>query len=150
MSNADRAGEFGVIYLPALQRIRNLWVDLEPLVVDTSYDDLIQPTELQIELSDGLLDAESARFDIQWSTLDNYTFHYTDDQGLNWRFDCHPNTHSPRCHFHPPSHGATSDATSSCILVTEVSLVTRAVLKMWRTTYETDDLSRLNSFSNPP
>jgi len=65
MSGDDRAGEFGPIYLPALQRIRDLWIELEPLVDETSYDDVVAPTELRITLSDGLGDATSARFDIQ-------------------------------------------------------------------------------------
>jgi hypothetical protein len=59
MSEDDRAGEFGPIYLPALQRIRDLWLELEPLVDTTSYDDVVAPTELQISLSDGRGDAES-------------------------------------------------------------------------------------------
>ena len=46
MNGDDRAGEFGPIYLPALQRIRDLWLDLEPLVDETAYDDVVAPTEL--------------------------------------------------------------------------------------------------------
>jgi len=66
MSDDDRAGEFGPIYLPALQRIRDLWLDLEPLVDATAYDDVVAPTELQISLSDGLADAErSARYPVE-------------------------------------------------------------------------------------
>jgi len=29
-----------------------------------------------------------------------YSFHYVDSDGLNWRFDRHPNTHTPEIHFH--------------------------------------------------
>jgi len=105
MSGDDRAGEFGPIYLPALQRIRDLWIELEPLVDETSYDDVVAPTELRITLSDGLGDATSARFDIQWSELGMYSFHYVDSDDVNWRFDRHPNTHSPEIHFHPPRGG---------------------------------------------
>jgi hypothetical protein len=150
MNGDDRAGEFGPIYLPALQRIRNLWLDLEPLVRTTSYDDPISPTELHIELSDGLGTADAARFDIQWSELEMYSFHYIDTEDVNWRFDRHPNTHSPEIHFHPPPEASTATAEPSCIDVTEVSLVTRAVHAMWRAAYDNDDLSRLNSLSNPP
>jgi hypothetical protein len=150
MTDADRTGEFGAIYLPALQRIRNLWVDMEPLVADTGYDDPIAPTELFIKLSDGLGDADTARFDIQWSEVDNYSFHYVDSTGMNWRFDRHPNTHSPDTHFHPPSDALTPAAEPSCIHVTEVSLVTRAVIAMWRAAYGSGDCERLNSLSNPP
>ena len=84
MSEDDRAGEFGPIYLPALQRIRDLWLELEPLVDTTSYDDVVAPTELQISLSDGLGDADTARLDIQWSEPGMYSFHYVDSDGVNW------------------------------------------------------------------
>ena len=148
--NDDRAGEFGPIYLPALQRIRDLWLDLEPLVDETAYDDVVAPTELQISLSDGLADAESARLDIQWSELGMDSFHFVDSDDVNWRFDRHPNTHSPESHFHRPPEAATTDTEPSCIDVTEVSLVTRAVHTMWRAAYEDDALDRLNSAANPP
>ncbi|GAB3319949.1 hypothetical protein [Haloplanus salinarum] len=150
MSDDDRAGEFGPIYLPALQRIRDLWLDLESLVDETAYDDVVAPTELRISLSDGLADAESARLDIQWSELGMYSFHYVDSDGVNWRFDRHPNTHSPEIHFHPLPDATTTDAKPSCIDVTEVSLVSRAVHTMWRAAYENEDLDRLNSAANPP
>jgi hypothetical protein len=41
-------------------------------------------------------------------------------------------------------------AEPSCIDVTEVSLVTRAVHAMWRAAYEDGDIEQLNSASNPP
>jgi hypothetical protein len=150
MTDDDRVGEFGRIYLPALQRIRDLWLELEPLVDETGYDDVVAPTELQIRLSDGLGDADRARLDTQWSELGMYSFHYVDGDDVNWRFDRHPNTHSPEVHFRSPPEAATADAEPSCIDVTEVSLVTRAVHTMWRAAYETGDPDRLNSASNPP
>jgi len=149
MSDDDRAGEFGPIYLPALQRIRDLWFELEPLVEATSYDDVVAPTELRVSLTDGLGDAGAARLDIQWSEPGMYSFHYVDAADVNWRFDRHPNTHSPKIHFHPPPDAATMAAEPSCIDVTEVSLVARAVHAMWRAAYE-DDVDQLNSASNPP
>jgi hypothetical protein len=150
MTNGDRAGDFGAISLPALQRIRNLWVDLEPLVNETGYNEPIEPTELRIELADGIETAESARLDIQWSELDMYSFHYVDSSDVNWRFDRHPNPHSPEKHFHSPSDASTANTETSCIRIEEVSLVTRAVYVLWRTAYEHGDLTRLNSISNPP
>lgn len=150
MTGDDRAGEFGSIYLPALQRIRTLWLELEPLVESTAYDDVVSPTALYVELADGLGDADTARFDVQWSDLGMYSFHYVDTDDVNWRFDRHPNTHSPETHFHPPPDASTDSAEPSCISVTEVSLVTRAVHAMWRAVYEASDLARLNSASNPP
>jgi hypothetical protein len=120
-------------------------------IVDaTAYDNVVPPTELQMSLSDGLDDADSARLDIQWSELGMYSFHYVDSDGVNWCFDRHPNTLSPEIHFHPPPEATTTDAEPSCIDVTEVSLVTRAVHTMWRATYEGDALDRLNTASNPP
>lgn len=150
MNDDDRAGEFGPIYLPALQRIRSLWLHLEPLVEQTSYDDIVSPTELHVALTDGLGTADTARIDIQWSELDMYSFHYVDTDDMNWRFDRHPNTHSSEIHFHPPPYASTAAAEPSCIDVTEVSLVTRAVHAMWRAAYDHDEVSRLNSLSNPP
>jgi len=150
MSGDDRAGEFGPIYLPALQRIRDLWIELEPLVDETSYDDVVAPTELRITLSDGLGDATSARFDIQWSELGMYSFHYVDSDDVNWRFDRHPNTHSPEIHFHPPPRGRDDGRRAVLYRRDRVSLVTRAVHAVWRAAYEVDTLDRLNSAPNPP
>ena len=150
MSGDDRAGEFGPIYLPALQRIRDLWLELEPVVEAASFDDVVAPTELQISLADGLGAADAARIDVQWSERGMYSFHYVDTEDVNWRFDRHPNTHSPEVHFHPPPDAATSTAEPSCIDVTKVSLVTRAVHAMWRAAYESHDVDHLNSVSNPP
>ena len=149
MSENDRAGEFGPIYLPALQRIRDLWLELEPLVETTAYDDVVAPTELQINLSDGLGDADSARVDIQWSELGMYSFHYVDSAGINRRFDRHPNTHSPKIHFHPPPDATHEDAVPSCIDVDTVPLVTLAVLQLWRDTLDTGDLGTLQQ-PDPP
>ena len=150
MSNDDRAGEFGPIYLPALQRIRDLWIELEPLVETTSYDDIVSPTKLHIDLADGIGSAKAARFDIHWSELDMYTYYYVDTEDRNWRFDRHPNTYSPEKHFHPPPDATTTACEPSCIDVSEVSLVTRAVHAGWRVAYEHADASRLNTLSNPP
>jgi hypothetical protein len=74
MSEDDRAGEFGPIYLPALQRIRDCWLELEPLVDNTAYDDVVAPTELQISLADGIDDADATE-DV--SRLDTATNPYT-------------------------------------------------------------------------
>ena len=110
-----------LLELPALQRSRDLWLELEPLVDETAYDNIVAPTELQISLEDGLCDADSARLDIQWSELEMYSFQYVDSDDVNWRFDRHPNTHAPEIHFHPPEV-TTTDAEPSCIDVPEVSL----------------------------
>lgn len=117
---------------------------------ETALDDPLSRTVVQITIIDGLRVADAARIDVQWSVLENYTFNDVDDDGVNWRFDRHPNTNSPETHFHPPPDASTEAALPSCITVEEVSLVTRAVFVMWRAAYESDDLDRLNSRSNPP
>lgn len=145
----DRTGEFGGISLSALQRIRTFWGECEPLVETTGYDDPIAPTELRIQLSDGFGAATAGRFDIQWSDRGMYGFHYVDD-AVNFRFDRHPNTHSPLAHFHPPPAASTAEAEPSCIEVTGVSLVNQAIHAMWRAAYDHDEYRRLNCRSNPP
>jgi hypothetical protein len=150
MTGGDRSDEFGQIDLSALRRIQDLWITIEPLVVDTAYDDLVDPTMVRIELGDGIATATTARIDVQWSDRGNYSFHYVDDEDVNWRFDHHPNTHSPEAHFHPPPDASTAAAEPSCIRVREVSLVTRAVHKMWRVAYDDERVEPLNSLSNPP
>nr|WP_245779525.1 hypothetical protein [Halostagnicola kamekurae] len=106
MTDRDRAGEFGSIDLPAVQRIRDLWLELEALVDAMAYDDIVSPTELQISRSDGLGNAEGARLDIQWGELGMYSFHDVDSDDGNWRFDRHLNT-LPRDLFPPAArrHG---------------------------------------------
>lgn len=146
----DRAGDFGGIDAPSLSRIRNLWIDMEPLVTATGYDDVTNPSELRVELSDGIGEATRARIDIQWSDLGYYSFHYTDDSEVNWRFDHHPNPHSAEKHFHPPPMASTPEAEPSCIEVETPELVARAVYELWRLAYEEDDVNLLNSASNPP
>jgi len=78
-----------------------------------------------------------------------YSFHYVDSTDINWRFDRHPNTHSPESRFHPQPDAATAAPQPSCIDVTGVSLVSRAVHTVWRVAYEDNDLGHLNSVSNP-
>jgi hypothetical protein len=150
MSNPEYAGDFGTIDLPALRRIRDLWLDIEPLVDHAEYDDPIDPTEMQITLADGIAGADSARIDVQWSRLGKYSFHYVDSRNIDWRFVRHPNDHSPACQVHPPPDADRAGAVRSCITVEEVSLVTRAVHKIWRAAYAAADVDRINSLSNPP
>jgi hypothetical protein len=35
-------------------------------------------------------EAESARIDIMWTTKSDYTFHYTDAEAVNFRWENHP------------------------------------------------------------
>lgn len=151
MTEGDERGEaFGPIDAGALREIRDLFVELEPLVETASVDDPLNPQTLSVELSDGVGAASAARLDLRWSLSGNYTVHYTDDFGRNVRFDCHPKPDAPRRHFHPPPDAPSTPVEPSCITVSEVSLVTRAVLQRWRYAYENGTFDGINDAENPP
>lgn len=148
-SEASGTG-FGPVDANALRDVRDLFVEYEPLVTDASLDDGLDPQTLAIELSDGVGDASRARFDVRWSVGDNYAFHYTDDRGRDFRFDCHPKPDAPTRHFHPPPDAPNRPVEPSCIGVVELPLVTRAVLKRCRHAYETESLDGVNDATDPP
>lgn len=116
---------------------------------------VLDPDELRIELSDSVGAADSARFDIVWTTTDDYNIHYTDSEGRNLRWDVHPNEY-PRApedkHFHPPPDTASdpNDVKDSHINVAEIELVARAVHTLWREAYECGSLKEINDAKNPP
>jgi len=108
-------------------------------------------------LDDGLCAANSARIDIQWTTRDNYKFHYTDAEGVNLRWGKHPHADdyihvSGLEHYHPPPNASSGpdEVEASCITQSPEELVTRAVLKLWRVAYHTDSYAPLNAGCNPP
>jgi hypothetical protein len=127
---------------------------MEPLSTAV-LDDFLDPDELRIELSDGVGAADSARFDIAWTTTDDCDIHYTDPEGRNLRWDVHPNEY-PRAtgdkHFPPPPDATSdpNDVEDSCISVTEIELVARAVHKRWREAYECGSFKEINNAKNPP
>lgn len=145
---AERSEVFGPIDSAALRRIRELVVDAEPLVDSASLDDPVNPQTLVVELADGIGEASAARFDVRWSLAGNNSFHYTDDGERDFRFDCHPKPDAPTRHFHSPPDAEPVER--SCITVTEVRLVTRAVLQRWRHAYEIDSFEGINQAENPP
>ncbi|QLH76815.1 hypothetical protein HZS55_05615 [Halosimplex rubrum] len=146
----DRSEAFGPIDASALREIRGLFVDREPLAETASLDDPLNPRTLSIELADGIGEASTARFDVRWSQSSNYAFHYTDALDRNFRFDCHPKPDAPTRHFHPPPDAASRPVEPSCIGVSELSLVTRAVVQLWRNAYECESLEGVNDAENPP
>jgi len=155
MSGDETAGDvssetFGPIDAGALYEIRDLFADAEPLVADATLDDPLNPRTLSIDLSDGIGDATEARFDIRWSAPGNYAFHHTDDTDLNFRFDRHPKPEAPTRHFHIPPNAPSRPVESSCILVTELPLVARAILQRWRDAYKRGSVGELNDTTNPP
>lgn len=146
---AGLLGDTGPIDYDALVRIRNIFLDTEPLVSHHSLDGRLDPQpELTVTVDAGFGHSPCGRFDIVWTEKDWYNFHYIGDEGLEFRFDRHPEPTVPSKHFHEPP-----DAVSrvpSCIEVEPPELVTRAVLKCWRTAVSEDDPSKLNSRRNPP
>lgn len=147
---ADRPEVFGPIDAGALREIRDLFVEMEPLVESATLDDPLNPQTLSVELADGVGDASVARFDVRWSLAGNYAVHYTDGRDRNYRFDCHPKPDAPRRHFHPPPDAPSRPVESSCIGVSAVSLVARAVLQRWRYAYDRGTFDGVNDAANPP
>jgi hypothetical protein len=143
------AGDTGPIDYDALVTIRDLVLDIEPLVSHHSLGGRLDPRpELSITVDAGFGSSPSGRFDIVWTEANCYHFHYTEPDGIEFRFDRHPEPTVAPKHFHEPP-----DAVSrvpSCIDVEPPELVTRAVVKCWRTALSQDDPSTLNAHSNPP
>ena len=143
----ELSGAFGPIDSTALTHIRTLFCETEPLVNETEFDDPIAPTVLHVHLTTGF--GSSGRFDIRWSEYDYYSIHYTEPD-LDYRFDRHPNPHSPEKHFHRPPNVHSKAAVPSCIEVERPELVALAVVQRWRDALGKDDSSILNDVDNPP
>lgn len=146
----------GPIDRPVLLAIRDVFTTEEPLATP-ELDDFLNPTTLEIALSEGLCGADASRGDVQWTTRDDYKFHYTDTDGVNLRWGKHPHdgdyTHVPGLeHYHPPPDASSNpdDVEESCIKHSRETLVARAVLKLWRVAYHTDSFAPLNAGRNPP
>jgi hypothetical protein len=141
---------------PALLTIRDIIEEMEPLAT-ARLDDYLNPSVLEVSLDDGLCDADEARIDVEWTTQNDYKFHYTDTVGVNLRWGKHPHggeyVHvSGTEHFHPPPDASSdpADVEESCITQSPETLVTRAVLKLWRVAYHRDSYAPLNAGTNPP
>lgn len=141
---------------PALLTIRDIIEKMEPLAT-AELDDYLSPSVLEVVLDDGLCDAGEARIDIQWTVLDDYKFHYSDTDAVNFRWGKHPHAgdyiHVPGlAHYHPPLDASSNpdEVEESCITHSPEELVTRAVLKLWRVAYHMDSYEPLNVGRNPP
>jgi hypothetical protein len=141
---------FGPIDAGALREIRDLFAEREPLVEAASLDDPLHPQTLSVALSDGIGRASTARFDVRWSVTGNYGFHYTDAEKRDFRFDCHLKPDAPSRHFHPPPNAPSDSVEASCISVSELPLVTRAVRQRWRDAYDRGTFDGINDAENPP
>lgn len=146
----ELAGDVGAPDVAVMQSIRDLLLQTEPLVEEATFDSVLSPRELRVRFADGIGEASWCRIDLTWYASGAYRFHHVDSSGVDWRFDRHPNSHSPEKHFHEPPDADSRSAVESCIDVEEPRLVTRAVVQLWRRAYETDSCSALNTAHNPP
>ena len=127
---------------------------LEPLARG-ALDDPVNPSELRLQLDDGIGEATTATITIRWSVWDDYNIHYSDSTGRDLRWDVHPNEYirpNGDAHYHPPPDASSddTDVEASCIEVTELVLVARAVHQLWRAGYDTGTPDPLNAATNPP
>lgn len=146
----------GPIDRPKLITIRDLFNSEEPLAT-AELDDFLNPNVLEVRYEDGLLSANRCRIDVQWTSENDYKYHYTDTEDLDFRWGRHPHNgdfvHVPGLeHYHPPPDASSDprDVRESCIEGSPERLVSRAVIKLWRTAYHTGSLGALNSGRNPP
>lgn len=132
----------------ALHDFRSGFERLEPLA-SGSLDDLVSPRELRLQLNDAIGEATTATITVQWSVRDDYNVHCSDDMDQNLRWDLHPykyTTPDRDGHYHPPPNASSddNDVEASCIRVTEIILVVRAVHQLWRAGYESGTVDPLN------
>jgi hypothetical protein len=154
MQGAESHSLRGAIDAGALYDFRTELERLEPLA-SGSLDDPISPEELRIHLDDGIETATSTTLTVRWSVRGDYNVHYSDDAGRNLRWDVHPHDYtSPDGdgHYHPPPDASTDDedVEESCIGVTELILVARAVHQLWRAGDDGGTVDPLNDAADPP
>ena len=154
MEDSETHSLRGAIDAGALHDFRTEFERLEPLA-SGSLDDPVSPSELRLRLDDGLGEATSATITVQWSVQSDYSVHYSDDVGRNLRWDIHPHEYtepSSDAHYHIPTNASSDegDVGKSCISVTELVLVARAVHQLWRAGYDTGSVAPLNNATNPP
>lgn len=125
----DVAGPVGPVDSVVLEQIRDLLVAEEPLVDSAAVDDPVNPTELVVAFSSGL-DA-AGRMEITWWNSGAYRYHYTEPDGIDFRFDNHPKANAPDAHFHPPPDAGAAEP-SFLGEETQIQVVTRAVIARWR------------------
>ncbi len=124
----------GAIDRPAVLTIRDIIEEMEPLAT-AQPDDYLHPSVLEVSLEDGLCDADEARIDVQWTTQDDYKFHYTDTADVNFRWGNHPHggdyIHVTGTeHYHPPPDASSdlADVENSCIIHPDTNRLTRRLI----------------------
>lgn len=138
----DITGPVGPVDYPVLSQIRALFIDEEPLVDSTAFDDPLNPTELVVRFTTGI--ETPGRMEITWWESGAYRFHYTEQGSVDFRFDRHPKEGVPEAHFHPPPDAG--PPVPSCLAgVTQPQVLARAVRSQWRrAVVEDGGTARLN------
>lgn len=154
MQDAESHSLRGAIDAGALLDFRTEFERLEPLA-SGSLDDPLSPCELRLQFEDGIGEASTATITVRWSVQDDYNVHYSDETGRDLRWDVHPHEYAAPAsdaHYHPPPNASSDndDVEASCISVTELVLVARAVHQLWRTGYDSGSVDALNDATNPP
>lgn len=144
----DRAHRLrGAIDADVLFVLRDEFTRHAPLATAT-VDDVVSPRVLTVEVSAGLQETSTGRFDVQWTTAGDYKFHYT-EIGLDFRWGHHPHGGDYNvpgwAHFHPPPNASSdpNDVEPSCFTLRRPKLLVRSVLKNWHAAYH-NDLDELN------
>ncbi|MFQ3284257.1 MAG: hypothetical protein ACI9TI_001610 [Natronomonas sp.] len=154
MEDSESHSLRGAIDAGALHDFRSEFERFEPLA-SGSLDDSVSPSELRLQLDDGIGEATTATITVRWSVRDDYNVHYSDDTDRNLRWDVHPHEYTAPDgdgHYHPPPNASNNDGDigASCIGVTELVLVARAVHQLWRAGYGSENTDLLNNATNPP
>lgn len=154
MEDSETHSLRGAIDAGALHDFRSEFERLEPLA-NGSLDDPVSPSKLRLRLDDGIGEATSTTITVRWSVQSDYNVHYSDDVGRNLRWDIHPHEYTEPdsdAHYHPPPNASSADGDvdKSCISVTELVLVARAVHQLWRAGHDTGSVTPLNNATNPP
>jgi hypothetical protein len=144
----------GAIDAGVLHDVRAEFERLEPLA-SGPLDDPANPSELRLHLDDGVGEATTTTITVRWSVTDDYNVHYSDELARNFRWDVHPHEYPASAgdaHYHPPPTASSDDdaVEASCLRVTEIVLVVRAVHQLWRAGYDTASTDPLNDASDPP
>lgn len=138
----DITGPVGSVDLPVLQQIRTLLIEEEPLIESTRFDDPINPTELIVDLT--LSDRSHSRLEVTWWQTGAYRFHYTESDGIDFRYDNHPKSSVPDAHFHPPPNAGPAEP-SFLQSATRPLVITRAIVTRIREAIvDGNGLDRLN------
>ncbi|GGJ16711.1 hypothetical protein GCM10008995_28290 [Halobellus salinus] len=154
MEDAESHSLRGAIDAGVLHDFRSEFERLEPLA-SGSLDDPVSPSELRLQLDDGIGEATTAAMTVRWSVQEDYNVHYSDDTDRNLRWDVHPHEYTAPDgdgHYHPPPNASSDDGDveASCIRVTELVLVARAVHQLWRASYDSETTDPLNDATNSP